>query len=177
MGCPTKLTPTLQAAITQAVSLGVPPVSAGLYAGVSKACLLQWLQRGQGSHPSRPATKAYVDFVDAIERARAQDEVRRLARLEQAARGGQVTYEKTTTYPDGRVTREVRLSEAQWTADAWFLERSYPDRWGRKERLDMRLMIESAAAKVAAEFGLTVEEVLTEARQLLQEVDRDRDPQ
>ena len=173
MGRPTKLTPRLQEVITQAVSLGVPVVSAGLYAGVSKACILQWLQRGQGTHPDRPATRAYVDFVDAIEKARAQDEVRRVARLEQAASGGAITYEKTTTYPDGRVTREVRLSEAQWTADAWVLERSRPESWGRKERVDLRMTIETAAAKVADQFGLTVAEVLSEARLLLEEVDRE----
>ena len=34
MGRPTKLTPRLQESIAQAVSLGVPVVSAGLYAGV-----------------------------------------------------------------------------------------------------------------------------------------------
>jgi hypothetical protein len=167
------LTESLQAAIVRAVRVGVPLVSAAACAGVSKQCVLEWLQRGEGAHPTRPRTRAYADFADAVEKARAQDEVRRVARLEQAAKGGQVTYEKTTTYPDGRVTREVRLSEAQWTADAWFLERSYPDRWGRKERLDMRVTIEAAAARVAAEFGLTVEEVLSEARQLLGEVDRD----
>ena len=108
MGRPTKLTPALLGMITQAVALGVPVVSAGGHAGVSRACLLEWLQRGQGTHPTRPATKAYAAFVEAIEKARAQDEVRRVARLEQAARGGEVTYEKTTTYPDGRVIREVR---------------------------------------------------------------------
>jgi hypothetical protein len=172
MGRPSKLTPALQSAITQAVALGVPVVSAGLYAGVSKACILEWLQRGHGTHPERPATRAYADFVDAIEKARAQDEVRRVARLEQAARGGAVTYEKTTTYPDGRTTREIRTSEPQWTADAWFLERSRPESWGRQARVDLHLTIERAAARVADQFGLSVEEVLSEAKLLLEEADR-----
>jgi hypothetical protein len=86
--------------------------------------------------------------------------------------GSRVTYEKTTTYPDGRVTREVKMSEAQWTADAWFLERSYPERWGRKERVDMRVVIERAAQVVADQFGLSTQELLDEARLLLQEVER-----
>lgn len=172
MGRPTKLTPRLQEMITQAVALGVPVVSAGLYAGVCKACILRWLQRGSGTHPDLPATKIYIDFVDAIEKARAQDEVRRVARLEHAPRGGQVTYEKTITYPDGRVTREVRTSEAQWTADAWVLERSRPESWGRKERVDLRMTIEAAASRVEGQFGLTVTEVLDEAKLLLEECDR-----
>ena len=45
----------------------------------------------------------------------------------------------------------------------WFLERAYPDRWGRRERVDMHVSIERAAQKVAAELGLTVEAVLAEA--------------
>jgi transposase len=172
MGRPTKLTAGLQHTITNAVALGVPAIVAAHYAGVSKQAFLEWLQRGEGTHPTRPTTPAYVAFADAIEKAKAQDEVRRIARLEQAARGGQVTYEKTTTYPDGRVTREVKMSEAQWTADAWFLERSYPERWGRKERVDMRVVIERAAQVVADQFGLSTQELLDEARLLLQEVER-----
>ena len=77
MGRPTKLKPALLGMITQAVALGVPVVSAGGHATAcpGRACL-EWLQRGQGTHPTRQATKAYVAFVEAIEKARAQDEVR-----------------------------------------------------------------------------------------------------
>jgi hypothetical protein len=44
---------------------------------------------------------------------------------------------------------------------------------GYGERLDLNVSIHAAAAKVAAEFGLTVEAVLQEARLLLLEVDDD----
>jgi hypothetical protein len=156
--------------ICKAVALGVPVVSAALMAGISKGAVLQWIQRGEGRH-DRPATPVYVNFVDAIEKARAQDEARRVARLEQAARGGQVVYEKSTTYPDGRVTREVRRTEPQWTADAWHLERSRPDVWGRRDRLHVQLEIERVAEQIAAEVGLSGAEVLQEAQRLLQEHD------
>jgi hypothetical protein len=170
MGRQTKLTPATHRIIVNAVSTGVPLITAAQYAGVASSTVRQWLQRGEGHH-DRSAGKVYVAFVDAIKKAQAADEVRRVTRLEQAARGGTVAYEKTTTYPDGRVVREVKTAEPQWTVDAWFLERSRPETWGRKERLDLRLTIETAAAKVADELGLTVEEVLVEARQLLHEVD------
>ena len=176
-GRQTKLTPALQTAITQAVALGVPLVSAANYAGVSKPTILEWLQRGQGTHASRSRTKLYADFADAIAYARAQDEIRRLARLEQAARGGAVVYRKTTetVNAQGEVVRRVteeRTTEPAWSADAWVLERSRPETWGPRAKVDLRLTIEAAAAKVAAELGLTVEEVLTEAKLLLEEVDR-----
>lgn len=172
-GRPTKLTPAIQTAIVQAISLGVPTGTAAAYVGITKACFLQWLQRGEGTHPTRPATTRYVDFVAAIEKAKAIDETRRIARLEQAARGGQVTRVKTTTYPDGRVTREECTSEPQWTVDAWFLERSYPDRWGRRERMDVRLSIEQLYARVAEVLGLETQHILDEAMLIVQERDND----
>ena len=98
-GRTTKLTAGLQTMITNAVMLGVPAVTAAQYAGASKAALCEWVARGEGRH-QRASSKLYVDFVDALTRAKAQDETRRLARLEQAARGRAVTYRKTTTYVD-----------------------------------------------------------------------------
>jgi hypothetical protein len=88
-------------------------------------------------------------------------------------------YRKTTetVNSEGDVVRRIteeRYTEPQWTADAWVLERSRPETWGRKERVDLKLTIEAAAAKVAAALGLTVEAVLSEAQQLLLEVDDGR---
>jgi hypothetical protein len=162
-----KLTPAVADTILKAVALGVPVITAASYAGVSKAAILQWLQRGRGEHPDRAASPVYVDFVDRLEKSRAQDEIRRIGRIEQAAKGGTVIYEKTTRYPDGRIVTEVRHTAPEWTADAWHLERSRPDLWGRRERVDLRVTIERAAAQVAAEMGLSVDEVLAEAQLLL----------
>jgi hypothetical protein len=44
---------------------------------------------------------------------------------------------------------------------------------GYGEHLDLNVSIQAAAAKVAAEFGLSAQEVLNEARLLLMEVDAD----
>ena len=55
MGRPTKLTPRLQESIAQAVSLGVPVVSAGSMPGVSKACI-PVAPAGASTHPDRPKT-------------------------------------------------------------------------------------------------------------------------
>ncbi len=51
--------------------------------------------------------KQKSEFSEAVKRARAQAEMQSVARLRQAGETG------------------------QWQADAWFLERSYPSRWGR----------------------------------------------
>jgi len=165
----TKLTSGIQTAITQAVSVGVPYLQAAVLAGIGESTAKQWRQRGDGTH-GRPSTPVYVAFVADLKKAEAQDEARRIARIEQAAQGGMVVYEKTVTYPDGRTVTEVKRTAPEWTADAWHLERAHPERWARKDRYDLNFVVQRAAAKVAEEFGLTAEQVLAEAPLLLKEV-------
>ena len=167
----TRLTPQLQQAIAQAVSGGVPFTTACRLAGISEFLGHEWRERGEGKHPTRPSTPLYADFAKAIAHAKAQDETRRVLRINQAGQGGAIVYQKTTTYPDGRTVHEERRSEPSWQADAFHLERSQPDVWGRRERLDIRVSIQQAAAKVAADLGMTAEEVLAEAQALLYELD------
>lgn len=162
-----QLTAHIQDTIVTAISGGVPFRTACAMAGVSDGVASEWRKRGEGTHPTRPKTPLYAEFAEAIARARATDEARRILRINQAAQGGAVVYEKTTTYEDGRVVREVRRSEPSWQADAFHLERSRPETWGRREKVDVRMTIEQAAQKVAEEFGMTPEEVLAEAERLL----------
>jgi hypothetical protein len=133
MASPPKLTPALQNAIVNAVSIGVPLRMASELAGVAFDTVLEWIQRGEGRHPTRRATAPYVQFAHALKKAEAQDQARRVARIEQAARGGQVLVEKTSTTvkPDGSTVtvREVKYSAPSWVADAWHLERTDPKHW------------------------------------------------
>lgn len=72
--------------------------------GVSPRTLRDWLQRGRTS--TLPTDDAYRDLAERVDRARAEGEAL-------------------------HVTRIVRAAEDDWHASAWFLERSYPERWGR----------------------------------------------
>jgi hypothetical protein len=56
----------------------------------------------------REGREPYKEFAEAIEKAQAQAEARNVAIIETAAR-------------------------ETWQAAAWWLERRYPDRWGRRE--------------------------------------------
>jgi hypothetical protein len=169
LGRKPSLTPALQQAIVTAVAGGVPYVQACLLAGIKKATAIEWLERGEGRHSVRPSTPLYASFADAIARARAQDESRRILRINQAGQGGAVIYEKVTTYPDGRQVREVRHAEPSWQADAFHLSRAYADRWGAKVQANVNLEIKALATKVASELGLEVEALMAEAQALLQE--------
>jgi hypothetical protein len=116
----TKLTPQVSASIVRAVAAGVPVVAAAALVGIAKSTVLQWLQRGAGCS-TRRSQPIYVAFVDAIARAQAIDEARRIARLDQAGRGGQVLHEKVTTYADGRQVVERHYAPPEWRADAFYL--------------------------------------------------------
>ena len=179
----TKLTPAVQQTITDAMEAGTPFESACRLAGVSPTTGHEWRQRGAAMHPRRTVGTLYAEFAEAIARARAQDEARRVLRINQAGQGGTVTYERTVEKLNeagevgARIT-EVQYSPPDWRAAAWHLERAYPDQWGRRERVDVQRTIQRIAAKVASEASangtpMTAEEVIAEAQRLLDEADRE----
>ena len=172
-GRTTKLTPQVHENIVRAVTAGVPVVQAAQLVGIGQSTVLQWLQRGEG-RAKRSAEARYVEFVEAITRARAFDEARRLARLEQAGRGGAVVHEKTTQYADGRVITERTYAPPDWRCDAWYLEHAYPERWGRRVQADLSLEIWQLAQDVAEEIGVPVDQLLAEAQAFLKEHDARR---
>jgi hypothetical protein len=154
------------------VSAGVSLGTAAELVGIHPTCAREWMQRGKGEDQHRPQTPLYKAFSEAITKAQAQDQVRRIARLEQAGRGGAVVYRETTTHRDGSTTVRERFEPPNIQADMFHLERRYHEDWGRKDRVDLKVTIQQTAQKVAEALGLTVEEVLAEAQLLLTEADR-----
>jgi hypothetical protein len=120
MARPIKLTPEVQQKIVEAIKMGNYIETAAAYAGISKNTLYDWMKRGArekdriaGTNRKPKATEApFVEFSDAVEKALAAAEIRDVMLIGKAA-------------------------ETQWQAAAWRLERKFPDRWGRKERLEV----------------------------------------
>lgn len=108
-GRPTKLTPDLQKKITDAVRAGNYIETAAAYAGISKVTLYDWMKRG-----NKNQNGIFRDFLNAIEKAMAESEVRDVALIAKAA-------------------------QENWQAAAWRLERKNYERWGRKDRLQAEL--------------------------------------
>jgi transposase len=115
----TKLNPERQARIVEALNNGNYIETAARYAAITPQAMYKWLNRGnaerqrilEGEDPL-PEEQIYVDFVEAVEKARSQAEMRNVGLIQKAAVDG------------------------TWQAAAWFLERSYPKRWGRSDRLE-----------------------------------------
>ena len=163
------LTAALEQAIVTAIAGGVRYYEACLLAGVATSTATEWRERGEGIHSARPSTPQLAAFAAAVKKAEAQDEVRRLLRINQAGQGGAIIYERTLTHPDGRIEREVKRTAPQWQADAWHLERKYPDRYGRRMQADLRVQVNEVVREVAAEVGIDPEALMREAQDYLRE--------
>lgn len=103
MARPTKLTQEVQDRIMSAVQAGNYLDTAANFAGIDGSTMRRWVQKGDAPSAKEP----YRSFCTALKSARAAAEVRSVALIQQAATGG------------------------TWQAAAWYLERSYPERWGR----------------------------------------------
>lgn len=124
-GRPTKLTKETQAKIVEAVRAGAYIETASVFAGIDKASLYAWMKRGNAQSKG-----IYREFLNAIEKAFAESELRDIMNIGNAAKDN-------------------------WQASAWRLERKFPDRWGRKERI-------SLDANVSHSGGIVIEEKHTQ---------------
>lgn len=99
-----KLTPRIVAAVLQNIANGGYVETACIAAGIVKQTYYNWLTRAEEDEES-----VYAEFVQLLEKARAQAEMDCIRIIKSAA-------------PDS------------WQAAAWLLERSYPERYGQRNR-------------------------------------------
>ena len=105
-GRPSKLTPEVTEKIARLVSEGSFYEPAAIAAGVAYPSMRQWFLQGQADKAAGLTTR-FSKFTDALVHAQAQAETRMVSTL---AKGGE------GKYPD-------------WRAQAFVLERRYPQRW------------------------------------------------
>jgi transposase len=107
MARPDRLTPEKQNQIVDLVRSGVFIETACAAVGIGTTTYYRWIQKADD--PNAP--EKYREFRDAITRARATAEARNVAIVQRAA-------------------------NADWRASAWFLERSFPSRYGKREHIE-----------------------------------------
>ena len=105
-GRPTKLTRELGDEIVAAIREGNYLETAAALVGVNVSTVRHWLRRGR-----RQQGGLHADFSAAVRKAEGYAEQQSLDRIRQAAERG------------------------VWVADAWYLERKFPARWGRWDRV------------------------------------------
>ena len=108
-GRPTKLTSEVQARLVQAIEAGNYYEAACGYAGITYTTFRNWMIKGENAKSGK-----YHEFFDAITRAEAVAEVRMVAQWQQHMP------------EDYRAIRD-------------FLERRFPERWGRKDKVQQEI--------------------------------------
>lgn len=117
---PTKLTPDTQSAIVQALQAGNYFDASCEYAGITATTGYNWKKRGkeEAERRQKPNIKEgsktweteqpFFEFFEAVKKAEANAEVAMAAIIRKA-------------------------SNESWQAAAWWLERRFPDKWGRRQ--------------------------------------------
>ena len=130
MARPTKLTPDVIEDICNWLKLGYYQEDAATMAGISASTFYDWMKKGDegqkalesGTSSSLPAIQEdgeveivdmYSEFSEAVKKARAEAEGAHLRNIRRAADNG------------------------TWQASAWWLERAFPKKWGKRSTLDL----------------------------------------
>ncbi len=141
--------------------------TACLAVGIRPNTFYQWMERGRKAISEGDSKSIYAQFLGELKEAEAQAETVAMAVIQGAAFGGYLLSESTVEKRDGTIVSTKTWSKPEWTAAAWYLERKYPDRFGRRDRLDMRVRQE--AEKMANKLGVDVDEFLEEAQRIHEE--------
>ena len=128
MARPTKLNKPLIASLIAHLKRGVPQRTACLLVGLSESGLHKWKNHANtvlakheidgSSHPKYAETipkrdQPFVEFMESVESARAEAEVRMIEIVRKHAVAGDVK------------------------AAQWWLDRAYPERWAARQRLEV----------------------------------------
>lgn len=136
----TRLTPAIQKKIVASIKQGNYFTVACEAAGIPEGTGREWLQRGR-----KTEDEPYSSFSAAIKKAEGESERAAIARIQAAGRGRNYKIKKVKETavkgPEGEVRIETLTdtetgTEYSWQADAWYLERKFPDRWSKK-RVDV----------------------------------------
>jgi hypothetical protein len=120
MGRQSLLTEETEERIVSAVRGGAYLDDASAYAGISRHTLFLWLRQGRAAaerlergESLSEREERLLNFLNSVEKARADAAIRNLMVIQQAGQ------------------------EGNWQASAWYLERTNPKKWGRHETVEI----------------------------------------
>lgn len=108
----TKLNEQTQAVLVEAIRKGNYIDNAAAMAGIAESSYYHWIERGDADIEAGKVT-IYSEFSEAIKRAKAEGEQIDLDLIADAAGKG------------------------NWQAAAWRLERRFPTKWGKQDKLQL----------------------------------------
>lgn len=106
---PHQLTPALMADIVKTLASGCSVKDAATFNKIGVSTFYRWMETGEADAQADVASKER-DLWEGASRGRAQGKIRNLAMI---------------------------AADPDWRARAWILERTYPDEFGRRDRVEV----------------------------------------
>ena len=144
-GRPPLLDDALAARMLQLAGAGVPRKYVADAVGVSRRAFAYWLARGRDGGKG---DAAYVQLLHALKKAEAEAVAVSVGRIRRAGSGGALIERKSVTIA-GVTTVTEKFTQPLWVADAWLLERRYPDEFStdRRELRELRKLVNQLVAE------------------------------
>lgn len=121
--------------ICNSMANGAYVETAAVLNGISKVILYKWFKKGNVQKRG-----IYRDLVNAVQAAMAQGEENDLKNISHAAQGQDLEFAKTDdghlVLTDGKPIVAKPPRAPNWQASAWRLERKFPRKWGRLDRIE-----------------------------------------
>lgn len=145
MGNRLLLTPEKQEHIIKVLKAGVPLETAAAYSNISPATLFNWLSSGREVQARLDEEEApeltenevkYLEFLEAVTRARAEIETLAMGTIIQAGTKG-LSYSTKYTNKDGDVIEYETMVAPDARHLEWFLERSFWQTYGRRNAIEL----------------------------------------
>lgn len=145
------ITHSLIKELVDSIYIGNSCENAAAGIGIDRKTLTRWLKKGRSGKGKIKQDSIYGDLSLAVSKANRQCATRKLIRIENAAEGQEWEYER---YPEGSIDLNGDSNEGRlilnsrgnpivkkigippdWRADAWWLERRFPEEWGISQKL------------------------------------------
>lgn len=143
-GRPTRLHQGLIDQVVELIRQGNYQETAATACGIPVSTYHSWKARGQEARSLIEATgrlpedkageRLFLDFLEATDAARAEAESNAIVALQRLAFGGEVVEIEEHLDPDTEAVtgQTIRFSKPDATSLRWFLERSFPTRFGKR---------------------------------------------
>lgn len=126
-GRPSKFTPDVRKAIIDGITAGLTYTHVCRMVGIEYETFNQWRKRGAAL--SEKDEDGYFEFSEALTRAEHQTSLSMMANIRKCAQGYKV--KRSFVNKKGELITYEDEIPSDWRASAWWLERRYPDEYGK----------------------------------------------